>query len=224
MNKLVSMQEALHHIRNNNSIMVAGFTNFGAPNNMINAIKHTELEGLTTISEDLGWSNDRFNQGISELIASGKVKKVITSFLGANKIANQKVASGELEVELIPQGTLAERIRSSGAGLGGFYTPTGVGTIVEQGKEVKVIDGQKYIFEKPLHADVALLKAHTADTMGNAVLRYATMNFNICMAMAADIVILETENIVEAGEIEPDRIHIPGVFVNYVVYCERVDF
>jgi len=211
MNKLVSMQEALHHIRNNNSIMVAGFTNFGAPNNMINAIKHTELEGLTTISEDLGWSNDRFNQGISELIASGKVKKVITSFLGANKIANQKVASGELEVELIPQGTLA-------------YTPTGVGTIVEQGKEVKVIDGQKYIFEKPLHADVALLKAHTADTMGNAVLRYATMNFNICMAMAADIVILETENIVEAGEIEPDRIHIPGVFVNYVVYCERVDF
>ena len=144
--------------------------------------------------------------------------------MGANQIANQKIASGELEVELIPQGTLAERIRAAGAGLGGFYTPTGVGTVVEEGKETKIIDGRKYIFEKPLHANVALLKAHTADTMGNAVLRYAAMNFNPCMAMAADIVILEAENIVRSGEIEPDRVHIPGVFVDYIVHCEKVGF
>lgn len=224
MNKIVSMQEALHKIKNQDTVMVAGFTNFGAPNNIINALKYTDLKDLTTISEDLGWSNERFHQGISELISAGKVHKVITSFLGANQIANQKISSGELEVELVPQGTLAERIRAAGAGLGGFYTPTGAGTIVEQGKEIKIIDGKRYIFEKPLKANVALLKAHTADTMGNAVLRYAAMNFNVCMATAADIVILEAENIVEAGEIEPDRVHIPGVFVDYIVHCERVDF
>lgn len=224
MNKLVSMQEALEKIRSQDTIMVAGFTNFGAPNNIINALRETNLRGLTTISEDLGWSNERFNQGISEWLSAGMVRKVITSFLGANRIANEKIASGELEVELVPQGTLAERIRAGGAGLGGFYTPTGAGTVVEEGKETRIIDGRKYIFEKPLRANVALLKAHTADTMGNAVLRYAAMNFNPCMAAAADIVILEAENIVEPGALEPDHIHIPGVFVDYVVHCERVDF
>lgn len=224
MNKLISMQGALDKIRNEDTIMVAGFTNFGAPNNIINALKETKLQGLTTISEDLGWSNGRFNQGISELISAGMVRKVITSFLGANQIANQKIASGELEVELVPQGTLAERIRAAGAGLGGFFTPTGAGTVVEEGKETRVIDGRKYIFEKPLRANVALLKAHTADTMGNAVLRYAAMNFNPCMATAADIVILEAENVVEPGVLEPDHVHIPGVFVDYIVHCERVGF
>ena len=224
MNKLVSMQEALDKIKDRDTVMVAGFTNFGAPNNIIQALKKTNLRGLTTISEDLGWSNERFHQGISELIEAGMVSKVITSFLGANQIANQKIAAGELAVELVPQGTLAERIRAAGAGLGGFYTPTGVGTVVEEGKETKYIDGRKYILEKPLRANVAILKAHTVDTMGNAVLRYASMNFNPCMAMAADIVILETENVVERGEIEPDRIHIPGVFVDYIVHCEKVGF
>lgn len=224
MNKLISMQGALDQIKNQDTVMIAGFTNFGAPNNIINALKETGLQGLTTISEDLGWSNGRFNQGISELLSAGMVRKVITSFLGANQVANQKIASGELEVELVPQGTLAERIRAGGAGLGGFFTPTGAGTAVEEGKETRMIDGRKYIFEKPLRANVALLKAHTADTMGNAVLRYAAMNFNPCMAMAADIVILEAENIVEPGMLEPDRIHIPGVFVDYIVHCERVGF
>ncbi len=224
MKKIVDMPEALTHIRNGDVIMVAGFTNFGAPNTIINAIANSALTGLTTISEDLGWSNGRFNQGISRLIENGKVKKVITSFVGANRIANQKIADGELELELVPQGTLAERIRAAGAGLGGFYTPTGVGTIVEKGKEIKRIDGKTYLLELPLKADVAIVKAHTADMMGNAVLRYSAMNFNICMAMAADTVILETENLVNAGDIEPDRVHIPGIFVDYIVHCAEVDF
>lgn len=224
MNKLVTIQEALSVIKDNDTVMVGGFTNFGAPNNLVNALSRTGLRGLTTISEDLGWSNGRFNQGISVLIEAGMVKKVITSFLGANQIANKRLAAGELEVELVPQGTLAERIRAAGAGLGGFYTPTGVGTVVAEGKELRVINGQSFLLELPLRANVALIKAHTADTMGNAFIRYAARNFNPCMATAADIVILEAENVVEPGDIEPDNVHIPGVFVDYVVHCQEVGF
>ena len=224
MNKLCSMEDALAKLKSNDIVMVSGFTNFGAPNNLINALAEMEIDGLTTISEDLGWSNKSFNQGISRLIENNRVKKVITSFLGANKIANEYIAAGRLELELIPQGTLAERIRAAGAGIGGFYTPTGVGTVVSDGKETRIINGRKYLLELPLGADVALIKAHTADTMGNAMLRYSAKNFNVCMVMAASTVILEAENVVSPGEIEPDRVDIPGVFVDYVVHCPEVSF
>ncbi len=224
MNKLCSLDSALAKISPGDTVMVAGFTNFGAPNNLINALAGTDTGNLTTISEDLGWSNGRFNQGVSRLIENNLVKKVITSFLGANRIANEYIASGRLELELIPQGTLAERIRAAGSGIGGFYTPTGVGTVAAEGKETRVLNGREYLLELPLGADVALIKAHTADTMGNAVLRYSAKNFNVCMAMAASTVILEAENVVSPGEIEPDRVDIPGVFVDYVVHCPEVDF
>lgn len=222
--KVVSQEEAIKKIKNGDSIMVGGFTNFGGPCNLLYELKKQGQMGLTTISEDLGWSNENYDQGISMLIANGQIKKVITSFIGNNLIANQWIAENKLEYSLIPQGTLAERIRAAGAGLGGFYTPTGVGTVVEKGKETKIINGKKYILELPLSAKVALVKAHTADTMGNAFFRYTGSNFNIVMAMAADIVILETENLVNPGEIAPDLVQLPGVLVDYIVHCGEVAF
>lgn len=222
--KVVSREVAIKKINDGDSIMVGGFTNFGSPCNLLYELMKQGQKELTTISEDLGWSNNRYDQGISMLIANGQIKKVITSFIGNNLVANQWIAEGKLEYGLIPQGTLIERIRAAGAGLGGFYTPTGVGTVVEKGKETKIIDGKKYILELPLSANVALIKAHTADTMGNAFFRYTGSNFNIAMAMAADIVILETENVVEPGEIEPDLVQLPGVLVNYIVHCKEVAF
>ena len=222
--KVVSKEEAIKKINDGDSIMVGGFTNFGCPCNLLYELIKQGQRGLTTISEDLGWSNDHYDQGISMLIANGQIKKVITSFIGNNFVANKWIAEKKLEYSLIPQGTLIERIRAAGAGLGGFYTPTGVGTIVEIDKETKVIDGKKYILELPLSARVALIKAHTADTMGNAFFRYTASNFNIAMAMAADVVILETENMVDPGEIEPDLVQLPGVLVNYIVHCKEVAF
>lgn len=224
MNKVIDIKEAIGQIKDGDTVMIGGFTNFGAPHNLMNEVARQEIKNLTTISEDLGWSTDTYNQGLSMLIEKGLVKKIITSFLGNNKIANKKIAEGKLEYSLVPQGTLVERIRAKGAGIGGFYTPTGVGTIVEEGKETKEIDGVKYLLEKPLGADVALVKAHTADTMGNAFFRYSTSTFNIVMAMAADLVILEVERVVEPGEIEPDLVQLPGVFVDHVVLAKEVAF
>ena len=129
-----------------------------------------------------------------------------------------------LEVELVPQGTLAERIRAAGAGIGGFYTPTGVGTVVEEGKETKVIDGKKYLLELPLRANVALVKAYKADRLGNAIFKYTAANFNPVMAMAADLVILETEELLEVGEIEPDQVQLPGIFVDHIVVAKEAMF
>lgn len=134
----------------------------------------------------------------------------------------EQVFSGELELEMVPQGTLAERIRAGGAGIGGFYTPTGVGTVVAEGKETRIIDGKEYLFELPLKSDVSLVKAWKADRMGNAVFRYTGINFNISMAMAGKVVILEAEEIVEIGEISPEEVQLPGVFVDYVVKTPEV--
>ena len=222
--KVIDMQTAIGKIPSGSTVMIGGFTNFGGPNNLINAIAESDIENLTTISEDLGWSGPAFNQGISFLMEKGKVSGVITSFIGRNKIANELIAAGKVQLTLVPQGTLIERIRSAGAGIGGFYTPTGVGTVVQEGKEIKEIDGKTYLLELPLRADVALIKAHTADTMGNAIFRYTGANYNPAMATAADLVILETENLVEPGVIEPDRFHLPGVFVDYIVHAEEVAF
>lgn len=183
-----------------------------------------DIHGLTIISEDLGYGGMDYEQGQGVLLAKGQIKEAVVSFVGNYPLVNDLVEKGLLKLTLVPQGTLAERIRAGGAGIGGFYTPTGVGTIVEEGKEVREFDGKKYLLELPLRARVALIKAWKADTMGNALFKYTAANFNPLMATAADIVILETEEIVEPGELEPDRVQLPGVFVDYIVLEEEVIF
>lgn len=218
MDKVVDIKTAISHVKTGDVVMTGGFTNFGCPLHLMYELgEHPEIKDLTLVSEDLGWGGLPYLQGPTGLMVNGQVKKCITSFIGSHPEANELIFNNKLEVELVPQGTLVERIRAAGAGIGGFYTPTGVGTVVEEGKETKVIDGRKYLLELPLHADVALVKAYKADRMGNAVFKYTAANFNPVMAMAADTVILEVEEVVEVGEIDPEHVQLPGIFVNYVV-------
>ena len=171
---------------------------------------------MILISNDTGFAD----RGVGKLVAFNKVKKVIASHIGTNRETGNKMNAGEIEVELIPQGTLAEQIRSAGAGLGGFLTPTGAGTVVEENKQTMEFDGKRYILERPIRADVALLKAHKADTSGNLVYRRAARNFNPLMAMAADLVIVEADEIVEAGQLDPDEVMTPCIFVDLIVKKE----
>lgn len=225
MNKKTDIHTAISHIRSGDSVMIGGFTNFGCPLHLIYALAaHPEIRDLTLISEDVGWGGLPYKQAQCALIANDQVKELIVSFVGSNPDVNEAVQAGRLQLTLVPQGTLAERIRAAGAGIGGFYTPTGVGTVVEVGKEEKIIDGRTYLLELPLRANVALIKAQIADTMGNAIFRYTAANFNPVMAMAADLVILETERLVAPGELEPDRVMLPGIFVDHVVLAEEVTF
>ncbi len=173
------------------------------------------------MSDDLGLTFRGFDQTLSILVERGQIADAKCCFIGQNPTAGKKFMAGEIPMEFIPIGTFAERIRAGGCGIGGFYTRTGVGTIVEEGKETKIIDGVKYILEKPLRADVAFVKAWKADYMGNAVFKYTAQNYNTVMATAADLVILEAEEVVPPGEIEPDRVQLPGVFVDYVVQADE---
>ncbi len=224
MNKVVDLKTAIDQVKDGDVVMIGGFTNIGCPVNLLYELaERKEVKHLTTISEDFGYGSLPYLQGPGKLLANGQIDEIIVSFFGHAE-AGAAVDRGEVKLTLVPQGTLAERIRIAGAGIGGFYTPTGVGTVVEEGKETKIIDGKKYLLEMPLHANVALVKCHTADRMGNATFRYTAQNFNPLMATAADIVILECENLVEPGEIIPDRVQLPGVFVDYVVHCEEVLF
>lgn len=225
MNKVLDIQSAVDKIHSGDTIMLGGFTNFGCPLHLVYELaKRPHTKDLTLISEDLGYGGLPYRQGPGALFANGQVKKSITSFIGANPEVNQLIFDKELEVELVPQGTLAERIRAGGAGIGGFYTLTGVGTVVEEGKEVRTINGKKYLLELPMRANVALIKAYCADTMGNAVFKYAAANFNPVMATAADVVILEVEKLVQPGEISPDQVQLPGIFVDHIVLAEGAMF
>ena len=224
MNKVVDIRTAIDKIKSGDKVAVGGFGNVGGPMNLLYELeKHPEINHLTTISEDFQMSETPYNQGFTGLLLNGQIDEIVVSFFGHKK-AQAKVDAGEVKLTLIPQGTLAERLRAAGAGLGGFYTPTGVGTVVEEGKETKVINGKKYLLELPLKANVALVKAYKADRMGNAVFAYTAQNFNTAMATAADIVILQCEKLVENGEIVPDQVQLPGVFVDYVVHCEEVHY
>ena len=224
MNKLIKTEEAVRLIHSGDTVLMGGFSNVGCPLHLIYELaKHPEINNLSTVSEDFGYTDLSFPQGPELLLNNGQLKKITVSFLG-HTAAEKAYNEGKLEIELVPQGTLAERIRCGGAGLGGFYTPTGVGTEVEKGKETKVINGRKYILELPLRGNVALVKAYMADTMGNAVFKYTANNFNLCMATAADTVILEVEKLVEPGEIEPDAVHMSGIFVDYIVLEEGAMF
>jgi len=213
MNKVVaSAEEAIRDMQDGAVIMSGGFGLCGNPENLIEAIHKKGVKNLTVISNNCGTTD----KGLGVLLKSRQVRKMIASYVGENKEFERQFLSKELEVELNPQGTLAERIRAGGAGLGGFFTPTGAGTLIAEGKESRVIDGREMIFEKPLRADYAIVRAWKGDKWGNLVFRKTARNFSPMMCTAARITIAEVEQLVEVGELEPDRIHVPSVFVKRI--------
>jgi 3-oxoacid CoA-transferase subunit A len=205
------------------TILMGGFGLCGIPENLIKALLARGTKDLTLISNNAGV--DDF--GIGVLLKSRQVRKMIATYVGENKEFERQYLAGELEVELVPQGTLAERIRAAGAGVGGFFTPTAYGTIVAEGKETRVIDGKPFVFERPLHADFAFVKAWKGDRVGNLVYRRTARNFNPVMATAARVTIAEVEQLVEPGAIDPDHVVTPGVFVKHIVqgatYEKRIE-
>lgn len=213
MNKIISMEEAIGQIKDGMTIMVGGFLGCGSPHKLIDALVESGVKDLTLICNDSGFTDI----GVGKLVVNKQIKKLVASHVGTNKETGIQMHSGEMKVVLVPQGTLAEQVRCGGAGLGGFLTPTGVGTVVEEGKEKMEIDGVEYLLELPLRADVALLEGETVDKYGNIVYYGATRNFNHLMAPAADITIVEAQNIVEVGEIDANDVITPGIFVNYIV-------
>jgi 3-oxoacid CoA-transferase subunit A len=214
MNKLVeSADAAVADIRDGATVMVGGFGLCGNPENLIAALHRSGVKGLTLISNNCGTTD----LGLGPLLQARQIRKILASYVGENKEFERQFLSGELEVELVPQGTLAERIRAGGAGIGGFFTRTGVGTQVAEGKESRVIDGKEFILERPLFADFALVHAHTADTHGNLVFRKTARNFNPVMATAARITIAEAEHVVAPGRIDPDLVQTPGIYVKRLV-------
>lgn len=214
MNKVFkNAYDALHDIQDGATIMSGGFGLCGNPENLIIALHQRGVKGLTVISNNCG--TDKYGLGI--LLQSKQIKKMISSYVGENKNFEQQFLSGELEVELNPQGTLAERIRAGGAGIPAFFTPTGFGTVVADGKEVREFDGRMYVMETALKADYAIVKAWRGDRHGNLVYRATARNFNPMMAMAGKITIAEVEELVEPGELDPDQVHTPGIYVQRVV-------
>jgi 3-oxoacid CoA-transferase subunit A len=214
MNKVfASAADAVKDIADGSVVMSGGFGLCGNPENLISAIHEKGVKGLTIISNNCGTTE----LGLGVLLKSKQVKKMISSYVGENKEFERQYLSKELEVELNPQGTLAERIRAGGCGIGGFYTPTGVGTVIADGKETKTIDGREYVLELPLKADFAIVRAWKGDTYGNLIFRKTARNFSPLMCMAAKITIAEVEHLVPAGELDPDQIHLPSIFVKRVV-------
>lgn len=213
MNKVISLNEAVDMIHDGMTIMVGGFLGCKNPFRIVDAIVEKGIKDITLIANDTSFPE----VGIGKLVVNKQVKKLIASHIGTNKETGNQMNSGEMQVELAPQGTLAERIRAAGAGLGGILTPTGLGTIVADGKTIVEVDGKEYLLEKPLKADIALIVGVVVDKKGNVRYAKATRNFNPLMATAADIVIVEADKIVEAGEIDPDDVMTPGIFVDYIV-------
>jgi 3-oxoacid CoA-transferase subunit A len=220
MNKvLASAEEAVALIPDGATIMMGGFGLCGIPENLIAALRARGTQGLTIISNNAGV--DDF--GIGLLLRTRQVRKMISTYVGENKEFERQFLTGELEVELVPQGTFAERIRAGGAGIGGFFTPTGFGTLVAEGKESRTIGGKSYVLETPLHADFAFVKAWRGDRVGNLLYRRTARNFNPVMATAADVTIAEVEHLVEPGEIDPDHVVTPGIFVRHILQGERYE-
>lgn len=215
MNKLVASADVVLQdiVADHQTLAVGGFGLCGIPEALIEALKNTGVTGLTCISNNAGV--DDF--GLGKLLQTKQIKKMISSYVGENKEFERQYLNGELEVELTPQGTLAEKLRAGGAGIPAFYTQTGVGTLIAEGKEVREFNGKDYILEPSLTADVALIKAYKADKAGNLVFRKTARNFNPECAMAGKFTIAEVEQIVEIGEIDPDDIHLPGIYVNRIV-------
>jgi len=220
MNKLcASPDEAVRDIPDGAVLMSGGFGLSGNPESLIAALHRKGVKDLTIISNNCGTTD----LGLGILLAAKQVKKMVASYVGENKIFEKQFLSGELEVELNPQGTFAERIRAGGVGIGGFFTPTGVGTKIAEGKETRVIDGKEYVLETPLKADFAIVRAWKADKWGNLVFRKTARNFSPLMCMAAKTTIVEVENLVEVGEIDPDEVHVPSIFVKRIVYGQKYE-
>ncbi len=214
MNKVLgSVEAALEGIGDGATLMSGGFGLCGNPENLIEGLHRKGVKDLTIISNNCGTTD----KGLGILLAARQVRKMVSSYVGENKEFERQFLSGELEVELNPQGTLAERIRAGAFGIGGFYTPTGVGTKVAEGKETRVIDGREYVLERPLKADFAIVRAWKVDKWGNCVFNKTTKNFSTLMAMASKCTIVEAEHIVEVGELDPDFIHVPSIFVKRII-------
>ena len=213
MNKVIPMQEAISLIKDGDTLMVGGFMANGTPENLVDALVASGRKNLTLICNDSGLPD----KGVGKLVVNKQFSKIIASHVGLNKETGKQMASGETEVDLVPQGTLVERIRAAGYGLGGVLTATGLGTLVEEGKQKVEVDGKTYLLEKPLSADVALLYASKVDKAGNMVYKGSENNFNHVMASAAKITIVQAGELVETGAIDPNIVGTPGIFVNYVV-------
>lgn len=211
-NKVISPKEALQYIQSGNSLMVGGFLKCGTPQLVIQEILKSDIKDLTLIANDTCF----VDSGRGLLVVHKKLKKVIASHIGTNAETGRQMNEGSLEVELVPQGTLAERIHAGGAGLGGVLTPTGIGTLVEEGKKKVTIDGKEYLLEKPIFADVALIYGSKVDPLGNISFHGTTRNFNTMMAMAAKTVIVEAENYLDEP-MNPDEVVISGIFIDYII-------
>jgi 3-oxoacid CoA-transferase subunit A len=200
-------------VKDGQTIAVGGFGLCGIPEALITALRDSGVKNLTAISNNAGV--DGF--GLGQLLTTRQIRKMIASYVGENKEFERQYLSGELELEFTPQGTLAEKLRAGGAGIPAFFTRTGVGTIVADGKEVRDFDGHRYVMERSLVADVSLVKAYMADEVGNLVFRKTSRNFNPNVAMAGKVTVVEVEKLVKAGEIDPDQVHLPGIFVHRIV-------
>ncbi len=220
MDKLVaSADAAVADIQDGATVMVSGFGLCGNPENLIAALHRKGVKDLVLVSNNCGTTD----LGLGVLLKARQIRKIVASYVGENKEFERQYLAGEIEVDLVPQGTLAERIRAGGAGIGGFYTATGVGTKVAEGKETRVIDGREYLLELPLRADFAFVYAWKADRWGNLVYRKTTRNFGPMMCAAARVTIVEAQHVVPPGEIDPDAVHTPGIYVKRVVRGERYD-
>lgn len=213
MEKIITIEEAASKIKDGMTVMIGGFLSVGGPNRIIDAILASGVKNLTLICNDTAYPD----RGLGKLIANRQVAKVITSHIGTNPCTIDLMNAGEIHVEFSPQGTLAERVRAGGAGLGGVLTPTGVGTLVAEGKQIIQVDGRDYLLEKPLKADVAIIGASICDGEGNLVYRGTSQNFNPLMATAADLVIAEVGEMVETGSLKPEEVKTPAIFVDYIV-------
>ncbi len=220
MNKVVAgAEEAIADIVDGSVIMIGGFGLCGIPENLIRALARKGPKNLTTISNNAGIDG----QGLGVLLAAGQIRRHIGTYVGENKLLESMVLSGQVQLDLVPQGTFSERIRAGGAGIPAFFTPTGVGTIVADGKETREFDGRTYVMERWLKADFALVKAWKGDRMGNLVYRKTARNFNPIMATAAKITIAEVEHLVEPGELDPDMVHTPSVYVKRIFQGEMYE-
>jgi 3-oxoacid CoA-transferase subunit A len=224
MNKVVAnADDAVHDVSDGATLLVGGFGLCGIPENLIRALVRKGVKNLTTISNNVGV--DGFGMGL--LLAAGQIRKHIGTYVGENKLLEQMVLQGKIELDLVPQGTFSERIRAGGAGIPAFFTPTGVGTVVAENKETREFDGRTYVMEHALKADFALVKAWKGDKWGNLVYRKTARNFNPMMATAAKVTIVEVEHLVEVGELDADLIHTPSVYVNRIfqgeLYEKRIE-
>ncbi|MCL2739212.1 MAG: CoA transferase subunit A [Bacteroidales bacterium] len=212
MNKIISISEAASYVKDGMTVMVGGFMGTGGPNRIMDALLAGGVKGLTIICNDTAFPD----KGVGKLIVNKQIKCVIASHIGTNPVTIEQMNNGTLSMIFYPQGTLAECIRAAGAGLGGVLTPTGLGTVIAEGKQVISVDGKDYLLEKPLRADIALLYASIADESGNLIYKGTTQNFNPIMATAADLVIAEVEKIVPTGSLSPETVHTSSIFVNYL--------